>query len=53
MSDLCINIRFWYWHLQVTRDFKHISFKKNYYFVKNGLKGEPKIKVCEFFNLKK
>ena len=50
MSNLIINIRFWYWHLQVAKGFKSIEWNKNNYFVENGLDGYKKIEVCQFFN---
>lgn len=50
MSNLIINIRFWYWHFQLERGFKNMHWGKNSYFVKNGLKGYKKIEVLNFFN---
>jgi hypothetical protein len=52
MSNTIVNIRFWYRHLQIGKRFSSISFGKNPYFVQKGLKGEKKIEVYEFFNLK-
>lgn len=48
MSNLIINIRFWYWHLQVTSDHK-IMWRKNEYLVDKGLKGRNKIEIHKFF----
>ena len=42
MSNLIVNIRFWYWHLQIGEKFSSISWGKNPYFVKTGLKGKKK-----------
>lgn len=50
MSDLIINIRFWYYHLQVSKGFRNISWSKNSYLVKNGLGGYKKIEILNFFN---
>ena len=49
MSNTIVNIRFWYWHLQIGIGFRSISFKRNRN-IKN-LKGIPKIQVFDFFNL--
>ena len=51
MTNLIINIRFWYYHFQVTKGFKKFSFSKNEALATTGLIGKPKIKVCKFFNL--
>lgn len=50
MSDLIINIRFWYYHLQVSKGFRKISWGKNKYLVEDGLDGKKKIQVLKFFN---
>jgi hypothetical protein len=34
MSNLIVNIRFWYWHLQIGREFKTIDFDKTNTFIK-------------------
>jgi len=44
MSNLIINIRFWYWHLQVDRNCK-ITWKINLYLKKEGLKGRKLIEI--------
>jgi len=48
MSDLIINIRLLYWHLQVSKSFRSVTFSKN----KNisTLKGIKKVQVFKFFN---
>ena len=51
MSDLLINIRFYYWHLQIGKKITSIKWNKNEYFFQKGLKGIKKIKVYKFFNL--
>jgi hypothetical protein len=48
MSNLIINIRFWYWHLQISKKFYSIKWVKNQYYVENGLTGIKKIEVCEW-----
>jgi hypothetical protein len=48
MSNLIINIRFWYWHLQISKGFKECTFNRNH-FIKN-LKGIKKIEIFTFFN---
>jgi len=48
MSNLIINIRFWFWHLQVEKKFSSISFKRNKHL--KTLKDIPKIQVFKFFN---
>jgi len=53
MSKLIVNIRFWYWHLQIGKERPFIYWGKNYYYDNYGLKGEKKIEVHKFFNLKK
>jgi hypothetical protein len=50
MSNLIVNIRFWYWHLQIGRNFSSVSWGKNDYFAKKGLSGEKKIEIYQFFN---
>lgn len=50
MSNLIVNIRFWYWHLQIVRGFRNITFGKNQYIYEKGLKGYKKIEVLKFFN---
>ena len=52
MSKLIINIRFWYWHLQVGkyRDYK-ITWEMNPYLKKEGLKGRKLIEIHKFFKL--
>lgn len=50
MSNLIINIRFWYWHFQISRGFKTVEWVKNSYHVEKGLKGKCKIQVYKFFN---
>jgi hypothetical protein len=47
MSNLIVNIRFWYRHLQIERGFRSISFGKNKYF--KNLEGVKKIEVLKFF----
>ena len=49
MSNLIINIRFWYWHLQVAEKFSKVNWVKNQSFVESGLKGKKKIEVYKFF----
>ena len=49
MSDLVVNIRFWYWHLQIGKGFSSIRWVKNQMWVQQGLKGVKKIEVYEFF----
>lgn len=44
-GHLCINIRFFYWHLMVGKGFSSITFEKNEFWVKHGLKGIKKIEV--------
>jgi hypothetical protein len=48
MSNLWINIRFWYWHLQVGP--WQLHWKKNHYVVERGFKYLPRFKVYEFFS---
>lgn len=50
MSNLIVNIRFWYCHLQISREFKSVKLVKNKHFVDKGLKGVSKIQVYKFFN---
>jgi hypothetical protein len=50
MSNLIINIRFWYWRFQVDKGFKSVRWVKNTYRVHKGLKGISKIEVHRFFN---
>mgnify|MGYP006098229671 CR=1 FL=1 len=49
MSDLMINVRFWYYHLQVSKRFRRIRWVKNDSLVENGLDGYKKIEVFKFF----
>ena len=48
MSNLIINIRFWYWHWQVTKGFKEWTFNRNSSI--KSLNGMKKIEVFTFFN---
>jgi hypothetical protein len=47
MSDLIINIRFFYHHLQVRKNFRGITFSRNKSI--DTLKGLKKIEVFKFF----
>lgn len=51
MSNLLINIRFFYWHLQVGKRFSFIKIVSNEYFLENGLKEHKKLEVYKFINL--
>ena len=48
MSNLIVNIRFWYWHLQIGEWFSSCRIVKNNSII--TLKGMPKIQVFKFFN---
>lgn len=48
MSNLIVNIRFWYWHLQIGKRFSSCTFRRNKSIA--TLKGRKKIEVFEFFN---
>ena len=48
MSNLIINIRFWYYHLQVSKGCKSITFTRNKHI--ETLKGISKIQVFKLFN---
>lgn len=48
MSSFIINIRFFYWHLQVDRPFKNIIIKRNRSI--KSLDGIPRIEVFKFFS---
>ena len=52
MSNLIINIRFWYWHLQIDKKFSSIKLVRNDYYIQRGLKGVnvKKIEIYKFFN---
>lgn len=51
MSNLVVNIRFWYWHLQIVRGFKKVRFKRNdNLWCLHGLEGKKWIEVYKFFN---
>jgi len=47
MSNSCINIRFFYWHLMISKGFSSIKIEKNEYWAEKGLKGVKKIEICE------
>lgn len=47
MSNLIINIRFWYWHLQVGERFCSIKIVKNRHI--KTLKDIPYVEVHKFF----
>ncbi len=51
MSNLIVNIRFWYWHLQISKKFTSITFGKNYHIAQKGLKGMKKIEIYRLFNI--
>lgn len=48
MSNLIVNIRFWYWHLQIGKQFKSCKIVRNSSI--KTLKDIPKVKVFKFFN---
>jgi hypothetical protein len=50
MSNLILNIRFFYWHLQIGDKFSSIEFTRNQSI--KTLKGIKKIQIFNFFNLK-
>jgi len=31
MNNLLINLRLWYWHLQISRDRPHVTFRLNHW----------------------
>ena len=47
MSNLIINIRFWYWHLQIEEKFSGVKIKRNNSI--DTLKDIPKIEILKFF----
>lgn len=49
MSNLLVNIRFFYWHLQISKGFYSIKITKNEYYIKNGIKGRKKIEIYNLF----
>jgi hypothetical protein len=48
MSNLIVNIRFWYWHLQIGEKLSSCKIVKNSSI--DTLKDIPKIQVFKFFN---
>jgi len=50
MSNLILNIRFFYWHLQISEKFNSITFNRNQSI--KTLKGIKKIQIFKFFNIK-
>ena len=48
MSNLIVNIRLWYWHLQIGENLRTFEIVKNNSI--GTLKNKPKIKVFKFFN---
>jgi hypothetical protein len=51
MSSLIVNIRFWYWHLQIERGFTSIKWVKNPYISAEALKYMTRIEVLKFFKI--
>lgn len=50
MSNLILNIRFFYWHLQISEKFNTVELTRNQSLT--TLKGIKKIQIFKFFNIK-
>lgn len=48
MSNLIVNIRILYWHIQIGKGLRTFKILRNESIT--SLKGMPKVKVFEFFN---